>query len=87
VRQLPKTDPEKDYDAPLDQVAPFYKVTNSRDANLGAYSPILYRITLPWSRAANLMDQLSQEGINAATIYPGFDGVVTTLKQERKYMP
>lgn len=91
VRQLPKADlekgfdPERNYDAPLDQIAPMYKVTNSSDANLGGCRPIIYRITLPWSEAGDLMDQLSQEGINAATIYPGFDGVVTALKQERKY--
>jgi FRG domain len=93
VRQLPEADPEKgfdpekDYDAPLDQVAPLYKVTDSSDASLAGYKPIIYRITLPWSEAGDLMDQLSQEGINAATIYPGFNGVVTTLKQEWKYAP
>jgi hypothetical protein len=58
---------------------------DSSDASLAGYKPIIYRITLPWSEAGDLMDHLSQEGINAATIYPGFNGVVTTLKQEWKY--
>ena len=81
VRQLPEKDfdPEKDYGAPLDKLAEMYEVTDS------AHAPIFYRITLPWPRACVLMDDLSQEGINAATIYPGFNGVVTTLKEEWKY--
>jgi hypothetical protein len=85
VRQLPKADrkrgfnPKKHYDKPLDQLVQIYEVQSPNP------EPIFYRITLPWSRARQLMDDLSQEGINAATIYPGFDGVVKTLKHEWKY--
>ncbi len=31
------------------------------------------------------MDELSKQGIRAATIYLGFKGVVDTLKQDWKY--
>jgi hypothetical protein len=79
VRQLPETsDPEKDYGSPLNEFAQKYPVVNDSCGN----DTIFHRITLPWVEAMSLMDRLSQEGINAATIYPGFDGVVRTLKQE-----
>lgn len=91
VRQLPKADPEKgfdpekNYDAPLDMLAPMYEAMNGSGLQSQDCEPLFYGITLPWPQARYLMDQLSQEGINAATIYPGFSGVVTTLKQEWKY--
>lgn len=82
VRRLPETcDPEEDFDKALEDLAPMYPVTNRIYAN----SPIVHRITLPWSEAGSLMDDLNQEGVNAASIYPGFKGVVETLKQEWKY--
>ena len=76
--QLPEeSDPENDYSVPLDEIAQRYRVTDDSDEKA-----IFYRITLPWVEAGSVMDLLSQEGISAATIYPGFKGVGDTLKDE-----
>lgn len=42
-----------------------------------------HRVRLPWSRFGHLMWLLAVEGVNAATIYPGYKGVVMTLEEER----
>jgi hypothetical protein len=44
---------------------------------------ILFReFTLHTSEASLLMRQLSQIGVNAATLFPGYGGVVRTLQEE-----
>jgi len=43
---------------------------------------LFYRIRLPWYRASHLMWRLQQEGVNSATVYPGYKGVVQALQEE-----
>ena len=45
--------------------------------------PLLRRLTLPHTEAPKLLRLLSHEGITAATMFPGADGVVKGM-QERK---
>ena len=42
-----------------------------------------HRIRLRWRHVDHLMWRLSQEGVNAATIYPGYRGVALSLIEER----
>jgi hypothetical protein len=49
-----------------------------RDTGRDAVS--LYKHTLPVSEAAQLLRSLSLEGVTAATLFPGYDGVVQSLK-------
>jgi hypothetical protein len=43
---------------------------------------LFYRIRLPWRRADALMWFLEKEGVNAATIFPGYDGVVRAMREQ-----
>lgn len=45
---------------------------------------LLRRVRLPWKEADNLMQRLRQEGIDGATILPGFDGVVQFMREVPK---
>jgi len=42
---------------------------------------ILYKITLPYFQAPALLRRLATEGISAASIYPGYDGVLKSLQE------
>jgi hypothetical protein len=42
-------------------------------------NPVMVHIKLPYSEAKKLLRLLNQEGINAATIYPGYKGVADSL--------
>jgi hypothetical protein len=55
-----------------------HKMTYSLDV-------LFYRIRLPWSQAGPLMRRLRQEAVNGATIYPGYNGIATALKEEVKF--
>ena len=46
--------------------------------------PIFYQLCLPAEQAPHLPRLLAVQGIDAATVFPGFDGVVKAL-EERKY--
>lgn len=41
-----------------------------------------YRVRLKWKNANELFWRLAQEGVNHATIYPGYKSVVTAMQQE-----
>nr|NJM04145.1 hypothetical protein [Desulfobacula sp.] len=43
--------------------------------------PVMGHFTLPRSESKKLLRLLHQEGISAATIYPGYQGVVMSLKE------
>jgi hypothetical protein len=45
--------------------------------------PILTQMCLPIEEAPRLLRLLSFEGVDASSIYPGFDGVVATLFERR----
>ena len=53
-------------------------LTSSREI-----SPVFYRVRLPWLDVNQLMWFLAKEGVSAATIYPGYRGVVMAMKEER----
>lgn len=44
---------------------------------------MLYRIDFPATIAPNVMRLLEYEHVCASTIYPGYDGVVKQLREER----
>jgi hypothetical protein len=48
----------------------------------GPFHPLV-RFTLPISESKELMWMLAREGVTAATIYPGFGGVVKGLEEQR----
>jgi hypothetical protein len=50
--------------------------------NVTGSSPPLRRITLPISNAPKLLRLLSYEGIDAASLFPGADGVVRAMREE-----
>jgi hypothetical protein len=46
-----------------------------------SFKPI--KVTLPASEARSLMRLLSYEGVTAATVFPGYRGVVESMEEER----
>jgi hypothetical protein len=53
-----------------------------RDEDLEEVGTLLRRVRLPWKEAGHLMQLLRREGINGATIFPGFDGVVRFMRED-----
>ncbi len=47
--------------------------------------PVMAHITLPRSEAKKLLRLLNQEGVSAATIYPGYKGVADSLKERDQW--
>jgi len=45
-------------------------------------STFFYRIRLPWTQIDSLLANVRKEGVNAATVYPGYAGVVQALLEE-----
>jgi hypothetical protein len=66
---------------PLDELVEQFLTEHKK---LYAVDVLFYRIRLPWRRASYLMWRFRQEGINAATVYPGYRGVVQTLEEEMR---
>jgi hypothetical protein len=50
-----------------------------------ADGPWLRKMTLPHSEAPKLLRLLDRFNINASTIYPGYDGVVASIKEREFY--
>ena len=74
-----KKDQETDI-KPIDRL-----VTDSIEKNpMEKTAPIMFRFTLPVSEYGNLLWLTAKEGINAARLFPGYDGVVKSMK-ERLY--
>ncbi len=46
---------------------------------LGNWVPVLHKLVLPHSEAKKLIRLLAYEGTSAATIFPGYDGVVQSM--------
>jgi hypothetical protein len=56
------------------------------EAALGDFAdhfPLLMKFALKASEACRLMALLSEMGVSGAAIFPGLDGVVAALKEER----
>jgi hypothetical protein len=45
--------------------------------------PVMRKLTLPHSEARRLLRLLALDGVNAATVFPGYGGVVASLEEER----
>lgn len=45
--------------------------------------PVFYHFTLPWKEAPELLWYLAKEGINNAKLFPGYEGVVEFMKEEK----
>jgi hypothetical protein len=54
----------------------------ARIAKLTGGSPPLRRVTLPITAAPKLLRLLSYEGVDAASMFPGADGVVRAMREE-----
>jgi FRG domain len=57
------------------------KLTTNRSEDK---KPIFYRIRLPWSESEVLRWLLEKEGVSAATIFPGYKGVVQAMDERRR---
>jgi hypothetical protein len=51
-------------------------------AALADYDKALYKFELSHSEAANLLRLIARHGVTGATIFPGFDGVARTMKDQ-----
>lgn len=47
----------------------------------GLPGPVLFRVTLPIKESPRLLQLLHSEGIDAAALFPGFDGVAQAVKE------
>jgi len=45
-------------------------------------NPLFLEFTLPVAESGKMMSRLSQIGVNAATLFPGYGGAVRTLEEE-----
>jgi len=70
---------------PLDEVVAAADLSHLRSDRIEphAETPLLYKIEFPGSIAMQLLRLLNYEGINGATIYPGYDGVVRKMREHR----
>jgi hypothetical protein len=51
-------------------------------AYLAGLLPVMWKLTLPQSQAGRLLRLLALDGVSAATVFPGYAGVVTSLEEE-----
>lgn len=49
--------------------------------------PVLLKITLPVTAAPRLLRLLAKEGVDASTMFPGFQGVAQAMKERRLWEP
>jgi hypothetical protein len=47
--------------------------------------PLMYKITMPHSQCAFLMSLLNDANVNAATVFPGYDGAVEAVREQMFY--
>ena len=64
---------------PLDE----YIKTKMKEKRMNWVKPIFHRFTLPWKEAPELLWYLAKEGINNAKLFPGYEGVVEFMKEEK----
>lgn len=63
---------------------PLDKLILERLANIQP-RPIIQRLTLPQALAGALLNNLHVEGVSGATMFPGYDGTVRRLQEEKFY--
>ena len=61
------------------------EIVQKKWSELNCAIPVMVRLRLPCSESGKLLRLLNQEGVNAATIYPGYKGVVESLKEREKW--
>jgi predicted nuclease of restriction endonuclease-like RecB superfamily len=54
---------------------------NDNERNRSQEHPLLHRITVPQSGAAEILNYVHRYGINAAKLFPGYDGVVRSIEE------
>ena len=64
---------------------PFDKLVLSANVAFGNKALIMNRLTLPQSKAGELLMLLSYEGVTAATMFPGYNGAVQKLREKLFY--
>jgi len=60
-------------------------VKDPLDELLGAEPKAIRRLRLPQGMARYVLDDLVHEGVTGATMFPGYDGAVRRMKEERFY--
>ncbi len=61
---------------PLDQLLQAEEVTRKIDS---PKRPLFYRFTLPIAESGKLLYMLAKDGVDSASLFPGYDGIVKTL--------
>lgn len=73
-------------DVPLDAV-----IAQSLDAGAAKERldelPAMWKLALPHSEAPRLLRLLGLDGVNAASVFPGYGGVVRSLEEQRRWKP
>lgn len=64
---------------PLDEY--FVKIMNENKVEWNG--PVFNHFTLPWKEAPELLWYLAKEGINSAKLFPGYEGVVKFMEEEK----
>ncbi|MFA7062219.1 MAG: FRG domain-containing protein [Pedobacter sp.] len=64
-------------------IEPVDAIVEKRWNSLRCNDPVMGHFTLPCSEARKLLRLLNREGINAATIYPGYKGVAEALAERK----
>lgn len=67
--------------SPLDEVADLGMAKVPR-----FYLPVFYHVTLPNTQAMRLFRFLTQEGVTAARLFPGFKGVTQAMEERMRYL-
>jgi hypothetical protein len=55
--------------------------------SLNCSNPVMAHIKLPCSETGKLLRLLNQEGINSATLFPGYKGVADSLEERKYWIP
>src|SRR5262249_47213584 len=70
-------------DSPL-QGQPYDKMI-LKNVGFDHTQPLFYQFTLPTREARELLRLLAAQGIDASTIYPGYDGVARALRERMQF--
>ena len=45
--------------------------------------PLFYKFEVPWSESKELLKQLAKTGVNASSVFPGYEGVTKAVKERQ----
>jgi len=66
---------------PLDE----YVIKRMNEKDIKWDKPIFYHFTLPQKEAPELLWYIAKEGANSAKLFPGYDGIVGLMKEEKYF--